>query len=202
MSDSPSQKPNRYGFDPFDAVDEIRANMAYGRVDIPSDAKLDTAEAELEAVRATAAKVNPTMDRTLPWTLLMGGMFSFLYGDAEKEENRRAGRKKRSAHDALPRKIKVSAQDWAKAFNMISVRYVDTDFLKRPDVVKKETRPDGRVVKLAVMSQDKGKGGTKTQDYLSPLRVEETRKKLRRMEWHRLEVAEDPRVKKYLASKR
>jgi hypothetical protein len=50
------------------------------------------------------------------------------------------------------------------------------------------------------MVQDKGKGATKTEDYLSPERINETRKRLRRMERHRLEVAEDSQVKKYLAS--
>lgn len=200
MIESPSQRPNKYGFDPFSAVDETKANLLYGRVDIPADVKQDTEEAEAAAVLATALKVNPTMDRTLPWTLIMCAMFSFLYKEAEKDENRRAGRKTRGPQDPFPRPIRISPQFWAKGFNMITVRYVDTGYLKKPVMIRMETRPDGRSVSLAAMVQDKGKGATKTEDYLSPERINETRKRLRRMERHRLEVAEDSQVKKYLAS--
>jgi len=202
MSTSPSRKPNIFGFDPFMAVDTTKANLLYGRVDIPSDVRSDSEDAEAEAIKKTAQEVDPQMDRTLPWALLMGGMFKFLYKKAEKEENRRAGRKERGPNDPFPRPIKITPQDWAEAFNIITVSYVKADFLKRPDVVDRKNLAGGGKVDLVLMTQTRGKGGAKTEDYLSPERIGETRKRLRRMERHRLEMAENPRVQDYLQSLR
>jgi hypothetical protein len=193
-----SQKPNRYGFDPFLIIDTAKANYFYGRTDVPPDTEEGQRQAELDAAR----DVDPEIDRTLPWTLLMGGMFSFLYKEAIRNENRRAGRKKRGPYDPFPRPIRFTPQRWAECFNIITVKYIDNEFLRRPDKVSEQKLSNGRKVALLMMLQDPGKGAAKTRDYLSPERLRETKLRLRRMERHRLEMAESPRVQKHLQSLR
>lgn len=193
-----SLKPNRYGYDPFMPVDTAKANYYFGRTDVPPD----TEEGQRQAMLDVTRDVDPEIDRTLPWALLMGGMFKFMYKKAEREENRRAGRKERGPNDPFPRPIKITPQFWAEAFNIITVRYIDTEFLKRPDKVGEQKLANGRKVALLIMLQDPGKGAAKTKDYLSPDRLRETRMRLRRMERHRLEMAENPRVQKYLQTLR
>ena len=193
-----SQKPNRYGLDPFLAVDTAKANYYYGRTDVPPD----TVEGQRQAAMDAAKDVDPEIDRTLPWAILVGGMFSFLYKKAIREEDRRAGRKKRGPRDPFPKPIRITPQDWAKAFNFITTSYIDNEFLKRPDKVSVQKLQNGRSVALLVLVQDPGKGAAKSRDYFSPKRIGETRQRLRRMERHREEMAEDPQVKKYLATLR
>jgi len=180
------------------AVDEAKANYFFGRTDVPKDAKEGKLQAGLDAARGT----NPERDRTLPWTLLMAGMFSLLYKEAEKEEARRAGRKKRGPRDPFPKPIRITPQEWAKAFNFITTSYINNEFMKKPDKVGEEKLANGRTVALLMIVQDAGKGAAKTRDYFSPERFNETKARLARMEMHRKEIANDPQVKKYLASLR
>ena len=193
-----SLKPNRYGFDPFLPIDTAKANYYFGRTDVPPDIEEGQRQAQLDAARG----VDPEIDRTLPWTLLMGGMFKFLYKQPIRDENKRFGRKSDETYVRFPRPIKITPQRWAEAFNIITVRYIDTEFLRRPDKVGETKLANGRKVALLVMLQDPGKGAAKTQDYLSPDRLPDTRARLRRMERHRGEMADDPQVQKYLSTLR
>jgi hypothetical protein len=189
-----SRRPNKFGLDPFLLVDTAQANYYYGRTDVHPDTK----EGEAEALKDAAKGKDPELDRTLPWALLMGGMYGLIYREVEKEENRRRGRKKREPNQPLPRAINVKSFLWAEAFNIITAQYVKNGFFRRPQKVAERKLINGRKVALALLVQDPGKGAEKTRDYLSPERRQETIWKLRRMERHRLELGEDKDVQKHL----
>ena len=190
-----SLKPNRFGWDPFLCIDTAKANYFFGRTDVPPD----TEEGQRQALLDASKDVDPEVDRTLPWGLLMGGMYSFLYRKAERENQIPKGDIKRGV---LPKPIRLTPMEWAEAFNIITVRYVETEHFKRPDKISEQRLANGRKVKLLMLLQDPGKGAAKSRDYYSPDRLRETKAKLRRMERHRQEVGENSRVKKYLAELR
>ena len=201
-----SRKPNKFGLDPFLMVDTAKANYYYGRTDVPADD-------ETKALKDAAVGADPTLDRTLPWILLVRGMFSIIYKDILKQQLRRQGylqhlggikghQKQRNPNSPLPSPIVVPPHEWARAFNIITFRYVSDGFLKRPRVIKRMKTESGREIALALLVQDPGKGRDKMEDYLSSRRRRETVKVLRRMERHRLNLGENQAVQEHLASLR
>lgn len=193
-----SRRPNRYNLDPFVAADTIKANYYYGRIDIEPDTK----EGDKRAMLAVARGEEPDLDPALPWMLLMRGMFKFLYKEAIREDNRRRGRKKRNPGDPMPPSIgELKPPQWAEAFNIISVRYIETEYLKPPRSISEE-KVNGRIIRLAVVVTNPGKGTAKSKSYIEEQEKQETINILRRMERHRLEVVNNAEVKKHLASLR
>jgi len=192
-----SQKPNKFGLDPFLMCDTAKADYYYGRTDVEPD----TEEGEKRALMSAARGERPVLDKTLPWMLLARGMFKFLYRDAIAKDNKNQGRKKRIPGSDLPHKITITPQEWAKAFNMLTFSYVKHNFFKRPSgpVSKDPDAHGGRKLAL-VLEQDPGKGLAKSGDYVEPDQKDETVKILRRMETHRLDLAERQDVKEHLAS--
>jgi len=190
-----SRKPNRFGLNPFLAVDTAMANYYYGRTDVAPDE-----EGEEKALRDAAKDEGPELDRTLPWPLLVRGMFEILYKETMKQWLRRRGKSKREPEDPLPNSIVISPQEWARAFNIITFSYVENGLFRRPNVIKKRVTGDGREVALALLVQDPGKGREKMADYLSPKRRRETITVLRRMEKHRRDLGENDAVQKHLAN--
>jgi hypothetical protein len=190
------RKPHIYGLEPMLSVDLVRANYFFGRVDIPAD----TEEGERQAILSAARGENPELDKTLPWMLLMRGMFSYLY----KQEMRDA--KKRNGiylpGEFMPRPILIKPHEWAKAFNFISTSYIQNEFFKKPEVITQQVTESGRKVALALLVTNPGKGIAKSESYVRPENRRVTVKRLRRMERHRENIAEDPEVRRYLASLR
>jgi len=45
-----SRKPNRYGYDPFLLMDTSKANLYYGRTDVPPDSEEGEQQAIIDAV--------------------------------------------------------------------------------------------------------------------------------------------------------
>ncbi len=193
-----SRKPNKFGLDPFLMIDTAQANYFYGRTDVHPD----TVEGQAEAQKDAAEGKNPELDRTLPWTLLVRGMFAFMYKKQQRAENKRRGKTKRDPDDPLPAPVIIHPFAWAEAFNIITYTYVQTGFFRRPQVIERRKLTNGRTVALAMLVQDPGRGAEKTRSYLSTERRRETVMVLRRMERHRLELGEDKDVKKYLTTLR
>lgn len=191
-----SHKPNIFGLEPFLAVDLVKANYYMGRVDIPAD----TEDGEAEALLAASRGQEPTLDKTLPWMLLMRGMFSYLYKKEMAEAKKQQGRYMRP--DFIPRPIVVKPHEWARAFNFVTTSYIKNEFFKKPEVVKRQVTEDGREVALVVMVTSPGKGLDKSESYVRPGERRNTVNRLRRMERHRENLAEMPDVQKYLASLR
>ena len=104
------------------------ANQFFGRTDVSPDIK----DGQVEALQDTMRDKDPELDRTLPWPLLMRGMFRILYKDALGNMNRRRGKKKWEVNDPLPTPIVTTPRDWADAFNFITVSYVKAQLFKRP----------------------------------------------------------------------
>ena len=188
-------KKNSLGLDAMLAVDEVFANQYFGRTDVPPE----PVEGRVEALSDVAKGKAPEIDRSLPWPLLVRGMFKILYKDAIKVANQQSGRKKRESHHPMPGKISVSPNDWASAFNIITTSYVKTGLLKRPQVSERLKTISGRTVSLAVLVQGPGKGKAKMAHYLSSKEKTETIRIIRRMETHRKTLAGMGSVKKYLA---
>lgn len=187
-----SRKPNKFGLDPFLMANTSMANYYYGRTDVPPDD-------ETEALRDAATGKDPELDRTLPWILLVRGMFSILYKDPLRNWLKRRGKSKRDPTDPLPSVIVVSPQEWARAFNIITYKYVEDGLFRRPNVISKRVTEEGREVALAMLVQDPGKGRDKMTDYLSSRRRRETIQVVRRMERHRINISENEAVQHHLA---
>jgi len=198
--ESPSRKRNKYDLEPFFAVDTASANYLLGRTDVPPDPDEGQTQAALDAVRG----IDPEIDVNLPWGLLMGGMFSLLYKE-DRKKNKTAQPQRRMGFSSpeyqLPRPIRVSPHDWAEAFNIITVRYIQTDYFLRPQKIKETKLTNGRTVALQLLLTKPGKGIAKSIDYYKN-RLPEMKAKLRRMEFHRQNVADDSRVQKYLQTLR
>ena len=193
-----SQKPNKFGLDPFLMCDTTKADYYYGRTDVEPD----TEDGEKRALMSAAKGERPVLDKTLPWMLLARGMFKFLYKEAIAEDNKNRGRSKRIPGTALPHKITITPQDWAKAFNMLTFSYVRNDFFRVPTTISEQQTSTGRTVAKAILVQDPGKGLAKSESYIRPDQRVETVNILRRMETHRLDLGERGDVKKHLASLR
>lgn len=191
-----SRKPNVFGLEPFLSVDEVKANYYYGRVDIPAD----TEEGEREAVMAAAQDEEPNLDKTLPWMLLMRGMFSYLYKKEMAEARKRQGSYLKP--EFIPRPLVIKPHDWARAFNFVTTSYIKNEFFKKPEVITPQVTADGRKVALAVLLTSPGKGIEKSESYVRPDQRRVTIKRLRRMERHRENLMEMPEVQKHLASLR
>jgi hypothetical protein len=173
--------------------DTAKADRYYGRADVPSE---DDKKATAEILEG---KKFPDLDKTLPWMLLVRGMYSMLY---EKEEVRLS---KILGHrgDQLPQPIRLTTKDWARAFNIITFTYVlEFGLFKKPTPVKEVKMANGRKIALAILVQDPGKGLAKSESYVRGDERLRTLKILGRMEKHRLELAELDAVKKHLASLR
>lgn len=194
-----SLKPNKFGLDPFLMCDTAKADYYYGRADVPS---MDDEKADGKTSEGTEGKKSPDLDKSLPWMLLVRGMYAFLYKKAEQEFNRRLGRKEPRPGDPLPQPIRVTPMAWAEAFNIITFSYVENGFFKRPTVVKEWKTAGGKKVALALLVQDPGKGREKSESYVRPDERARTLRILRRMEGHRLDLASMDAVKKHLATLR
>ena len=190
-----SRRPNKFGLDPFLMMDTAKANYYYGRTDVDSDEDDGRREAVKDALRGK----DPELDRSLPWPLLVGGMFKYLYVDAITKYNKDHGNRARDSVPvrSLPPKV-IQPADWSDAFNIITANHVKNGLLRRPRKVKEMVTITGRRVALALLLQDPGKGRDKMVDYLSAARRTETVKMLRRMERHRLTLGRKEAVKKHL----
>jgi len=187
-----SKKPHIYGLDPFLVIDTIKANYYYGRTDVSPEPE----EGQKEAAEDEAKDKDPELDPTLPWIIIMRGMYRFLYKKAEKQDAKEG----KPPISPTKRVLVVNTEMWAKAFNMVTTSFIKSGHLKKPEFIKKQKTASGRIVELAFVSLGPGKGREKTDDYLR--RRNETVNVLRRMEHHRRKLGKDPDVQKHLASLR